>query len=122
MEEIEIQLDIIIFGLAATIVASLIVYYSYKAFSNFRDNSELASTKLALKDEAVEAYKVLAYTAMIFSTFTLIGAYALANEGLGALQYMSEVGGIVFMAGLVYFHMKISEATHEVNEDEEDEE
>lgn len=121
MEEIEIELDIIIFGLAATSFTALIVYYSYRGFINFRHDSELASTKLALKDEAVEAYRILAYTAMIFSTFTLIGAYALVNESLGNLQYFSELGGIIFMAGLVYFHFKIYRATHEVNEDEKEE-
>ncbi len=120
MEAIPIQLDIIIFGLVATAVSSLIVYYSYKGFNNFRDNAELASTKLALKEEATDAYSVLAGTAMVFSTFTLIGAYALVNESLGKLQYFSEVGGVVFMVGLIYFHMKISQATHEVNEEKEE--
>lgn len=122
MEAIQIELDIIIFGLVATTVTSLIVYYSYRGFKNFTDNSELASTKLALKDEATDAYKVLAGTAMVFSTFTLIGAYALANESLGPLQYFSELGGVVFMVGLVYFHMRISQATQEVGKDEEEEE
>lgn len=120
MEAIGIELDIIAFGVIAASVTSIIVYYSYRAVQSFRDDAELASTKLALRDEADEAYRILAGAAMVFSTLTLIGAFGLAIDGFGKLQYLSEVGGIVFMLGMVIFHKKIAKATEKVEKEEEE--
>jgi hypothetical protein len=119
VEEITMNPDIIIFGLISAVVSSLIVYYSIKGYKNFAEDSKLASTKLVLKDDVQNAYRILAVSALLFSTFTLGGAFALTSEQYHYLQYLSEIGGVIFMIGLLIFHKKISKAT---NGDEEKEE
>lgn len=112
-------LDALIFGAISTLISATTVYYNYRIVKKFSENSKLAATKLVLKDEVRSAYSILAFTAMIFSTLTVAGAYALGIEGFDNFQYLSEIGGIIFMIGLLAFHRKISFAV-EVEEDEED--
>lgn len=112
------NIDIVIFGLVSATISSLIVYYSIRGYKNFAEDSKLASTKLVLKDEVQEAYRILAVTALFFSTFTLGGAFALTSDNYQHFQYLSEVGGVVFMIGLLIFHKKIANATNEESEEE----
>jgi len=97
-----VNLDLVVFGSLSAIVTSVVLFYSYRGYQKFSENSELASTKLVLKDEVRDAYTILA-----FSTMTLGGAFVLGIEGFEFLQYLSELGGFIFMFGMIYFHRNI---------------
>jgi len=116
-----VNLDLVVFGSLSAIVTSVVLFYSYRGYQKFSENSELASTKLVLKDEVRDAYTILAFSAMAFSTMTLGGAFALGIEDFEFLQYLSELGGFIFMLGMIYFHRNIDLAVVGRKDDEEKE-
>lgn len=109
---------LLIFGLVASTVTGLMIYYNFRVLQAFREDRDLAATKMILKEEVPEAFKYLSISAMIFSVGAIIGTVSLAT-GIEALSYFSEIGGIALIIGFTAFMKRISDAVTEVRKNEE---
>lgn len=103
-------LDLIVFGSISAVLTAGMIFYTYRTYSHFRENDELAATKLAIKDGVPGAFKALSAASFLFSVLALAGVISLAL-GEGSFQYLSEVGGFIMMIGFIYFQKKVSEFT-----------
>lgn len=101
-----------VFGAAASLATLAMLYYNYKVLKAFRENRDLAATKMILKDEVPEAFRNLSIAALIFSLGSVTGAISLLID-VEVLSYFSEIGGLAMITGFLLFMRKIAEAVNE---------
>lgn len=111
---------LLVFGLVASMMTSMMIYYNFRVLQAFRENRDLAATKMILKEEVPQAFKYLSVSAMIFSSGAIIGTVSLTT-GIEALSYFSEIGGIALIIGFTFFMKKISDSVTEVRKTEKQE-
>lgn len=108
-----------VFGAVASVATLAMLYYNYKVVKAFRENKDLAATKMILKDEVPKAFRNLSIAALIFSAGSLVGAFSLLTD-ISALSYFSEIGGLAMITGFLLFMREIFRAVAQVKEEEEE--
>lgn len=106
-----------VFGFISSLLTIGMIYYTLKIVMAFRENTELAATKMVLHEEILGSFQALSVSSMVFAFLSYIGSMALVLD-FHMVTYLSEIGGLAMMLGFIYFQKIIAEAVSAVKKED----
>jgi len=104
------MLDEAIFGALGLILFTTMIVYTVEILRNIWKNEELALTKLFIKPNAIKSFRLLAISALVFSTGMILAAASDMLQ-IPQLNTLSKISSIILFSGYVYFLHNIAHIT-----------
>lgn len=111
------NLFITLFASVSAVISLAIYYYNYKIVKQFREEEELAATKMVIKEGVPGAFMALSIASLFFSLGSFLGATTIIAE-ISLFDYFSELGVLTMLSGLLVFMKRISDAVEERSEED----
>lgn len=101
-----------IFGLTGFIIFLISLKWAKDIFRRFKNDEELAATKIYLKNSIVSSLKIIALSSIFFAATGAVSLYGLQIENK-TLSNAVRVGSFILFASYIYFHYAIHSSLDE---------
>lgn len=98
------------FGLAGMLLFGFMIKLNLEILENFRDHEKVSMVKFFLREEALDAFRVLVLGSMIFAIGMVSASMGLIIDN-SLLGTFSKLSSVVLFLSYIYFLRTISSVT-----------